>query len=47
MHEGHVDRGSLRRLERKEGEKGASDRRRDVLIPHESGDRPMHAPCPI
>jgi hypothetical protein len=32
-------------LEREEGGKGVSNRRRDVLIPRESGGRPMHAPC--
>jgi hypothetical protein len=37
--------GPLGRLEREEGGKGASDRRRDVLIPRESGDRPVRAPC--
>jgi len=38
--------GLLGRLERKEGGKGASDGRRDVLIPRESGGGPVHAPCP-
>ena len=32
-------------LKREEGGKGASDRRRDVLIPRESGGRPVRAPC--
>jgi len=31
----------------KEGEKGASDGRRAVLIPRESGGRPVRAPCPM
>jgi hypothetical protein len=39
--------GPLGRLEREEGGKGASDGRRDVLIPRESGGRPVRAPCPM
>ena len=35
------------RLEREEGGKGASDGRRDVLIPRESGGGPVRAPCPM
>jgi hypothetical protein len=34
-------------LEREEGGKGARDGRRDVLIPRESGGRPVRAPCPM
>jgi hypothetical protein len=39
--------GSLGWLEREEGGKGASDERRAVLIPRESGGRPVRAPCPM
>ena len=39
--------GPLGLLGREEGGKGASDGRRDVLIPRESGGRPVRAPCPM
>ncbi len=39
--------GSSGRLERKEEGQGASDGRRDVLIPRESGGGPVHVPCPM
>src|ERR1700722_13519929 len=34
-------------LERREGGEGASDGRRAVLIPRESGGGPVRAPCPM
>ena len=40
-------RGRWGLLGREEGGKGASDGRRDVLIPRESGGRPVRAPCPM
>ena len=39
--------GLLGLLGREEGGKGASDGGRDVLIPRESGGRPVRAPCPM
>jgi hypothetical protein len=39
--------GLLGLLGREEGGKGASNRRRAVLIPRESGGWPVRAPCPM